>query len=247
VYAQARPIECGPLAEDADEVNEFLNNIVGDLRPRDHVEAELAHKISRMCLRDRRLGALEDSLLSDAARSSSPWIETNASSMRKRIDLVEALGEWIAAERTPESTASDSDSGGDALAPVGEASRARPSREELARFLQSDGKGIAWSGSWAKGQPTPRSDAEWDQEIRSLLSDIFPTLDEAAMQLSAFCQRKLDAIPAAVASENHQSSTISLDVFDRMQGMTSRLSREQERALVTYALLQQRVLNSDET
>jgi len=246
VYAQARPIERGPLAEDADEVNEFLDNIVGDLRPRDHVEAELAHKISRMCLRERRLGALEDSLLSDAASSSSLRTEVDVSSKRRWIDLLAGLGEWIATERTPDSTASHSGSVADGLTPVGEASRARPSREELARFLRSYGGLIQRSGAWAEGQPTPRSDAEWDHEIRSLLSGAFPTLDEAATQLNAYHQRQLDQIPEAVASENHQSSTISLGVFDRMQDMTSRLSREYERALVTYTLLQQRVLHSDE-
>ena len=246
VYAQARPIERGPLAEDADEVNEFLDNIVGDLRPRDHVEAQLAHKISRMCLRERRLGALEDSLLSDAASSSSLRTEVDVSSKRHQIDLLAGLGEWIATERTPDPTASNSGSVADGLTPLGGASRARPSREELARFLRSYGGLIQRSGAWAAGQPTPRSDAEWDHEIRSLLSGAFPTLDEAATQLNAYHQRQLEQIPEAVASENHQSSTNSLAVFDRMQGMTTRLSREHERALVTYALLQQRVLKSDE-
>jgi hypothetical protein len=68
-YAQAGHIPHGPLAEDPVGVQEFLDSLVADLAPRDHLELSVAEKISRICLREHRIGRLEHAYLGDAGKS----------------------------------------------------------------------------------------------------------------------------------------------------------------------------------
>jgi hypothetical protein len=61
-------IQDGPLAEDEDEVRDFLHEFVEELGPRDTLEVSRANRVAMLHLQERRLEALETMLV-----GSSPF------------------------------------------------------------------------------------------------------------------------------------------------------------------------------
>jgi hypothetical protein len=89
---QPAPITTGPFAEDPNDINEFIDQIVTSLRPRNAIETFMAHKISHEFLRGVRLEKVEGSLLSRVTSlRPNHWTE-----LTDDLSVSQGLAEYLA-------------------------------------------------------------------------------------------------------------------------------------------------------
>jgi hypothetical protein len=87
VYAQAHPIERGVLAEEEEEVEDFIDGLIDDLDPRDTQELAVARRIAEGELRLARADRYESVGLSAAGRLTKSQVDQGWGKDKEYLDV----------------------------------------------------------------------------------------------------------------------------------------------------------------
>jgi hypothetical protein len=229
VYASVEiAVQQGPFAEDPDEVQDLLTQLVDALAPRDIHEECRARRIAMLQLQERRLDAYEATLLQQAETADTICREQRADVVEEGIrDFIVDWNEARCADAHSRSKTPQ-----EASLPW----------ELMAIWLRTAlDDDVRISGLW-DSQREPKGHDEWRRAFETVALRRFPT----ARSMAAFlrdCRDRAEANTLARDDRRRRRvATASLDTFDDCNRKRSRITNELMKQWVMYTLLQERQL-----
>ena len=219
----------GPFAEDEDQVEAFLDEMIDDLDPRDSVEAAQAHRIAQLHLQEHRMDRWEAAGLNATARGTR--LTQLLVAHNYEYALIDHIAYWNAARRR------DADAG-DVMEPNGGTDE-RP-RELMAEWLRElSAPGLTLDNLWDESN-TPKTPEQWRRAFEVLAEYVFPeppALGAWLMRRNALMAAREEEVGA---QERANAAALCMDLMPGVLAQRTRVTRDLGHRLAMYNMMRSR-------